>query len=212
MDRKMHRAAVEAGYADLSEYVERWGNEVKFIGDLSLEDASILEFFGSQSKSILEFGAGGSTQIFAQCQPDVLISVETAQEWIDKTKRNIERFRPCTDPVFVQYGSHPRQDYDLIFVDGVWDLRRDFAQSTWPLLKVGGQMIFHDTRRWFDAENVLLTAKMFYDEVDTVHLNIGDSNCSTISKRDKVNYVDWNKSEGKPAWMYGRGDPPEGLV
>lgn len=184
---------------------------MRFIGDLSHEDAVVLEFYGLVSPRILEFGAGGSTQIFAQCMPEVLISVETSQEWIDKTKRNIERFRPCTDPVFVQYGSHPRHEYDLIFVDGVWDLRRDFAQSTWPLLRVGGQMIFHDTRRWFDAENALLTAKVYFDEVDTIHMNTDNSNCTVLTKRDKIEYVNWNESEGKPAWMYGIGDIPEGM-
>lgn len=185
---------------------------MNFIGDLSKEDAIVLEFYGLVSPMILEFGAGGSTQIFAQCMPELLISVETSQEWINKTKRNIERFRPCTDPVFVQYGSHPRQEYDLIFVDGVWDLRKDFAQSTWPLLKVGGQMIFHDTRRWFDAENALLTAKMYFDEVDTIHMNTDNSNCTVLRKRTKIEYVNWNLSEGKPAWAYGIGNPPEEVV
>lgn len=211
MDRASHRAAVEAGYADLKDYVEQWSDGFPFIGDLSLADAAVLEFFGSQAPKILEFGSGGSTQIFAQCQPSVLISVETSQEWIDKTKRNIERFQPCTDPVFVTYGSHPRQEYDLIFVDGVWDLRRDFAQTTWPLLRVGGQMIFHDTRRWFDAENVMLTAKMFYDEVDTICMNFDNSNCSIITKREKIKYVNWNETEGKPKWAYGAEDMPEGM-
>lgn len=184
---------------------------INFIGDLSIQDALVIEWFGSQSKRILEFGAGGSTQIFAQCLPDVLISVETAPEWIEKTKRNIERYESVTRPVFTSYGSHPRQEYDLIFVDGVWDLRRDFAQQTWPLLKVGGQMIFHDTRRWFDAENVMLTAKMYFDEVDSIHMNIDDSNCTIVSKCKKVEYVNWNETEGKPVWAYGIGDPPEGV-
>lgn len=180
-----------------------------FIGDLSIEDASVLEFFGMTSPRILEFGAGGSTQLFAQCQPSVLISVETSQEWIDKTKRNIQRVQPCTDPVFVQYGSHPRSTYDLIFVDGVWDFRLNFAKSTWPLLEKDGVMIFHDTRRWFDAHNVFDMAKVFWDEIDSIEMNYVNSNCAVIQKREKVEYVNWNYSEGKPLWAYGIGEPPE---
>jgi len=182
---------------------------MKFIGDLSLEDAHILEWYGSRATRILEFGAGGSTQIFAQCNPEVLISVETSQEWINKTKKNIERVRPCADPIFVAFGSHPRQEYDLIFVDGMWDLRKDFAQSTWPLLSKNGCMIFHDTRRWFDAENVMMTAKMFFDEVHSIQMNEENSNCAVIQKRPKLEYVNWNYSEGKPLWAYGIGEAPE---
>jgi len=183
---------------------------MNFIGDLSRQDAWVLEEYGHRCPRILEFGAGGSTQIFAQCQPTVLISVETAQEWIDKTKKNLARYQPCTDPVFVRYASHPRQEYDLIFVDGVWDLRWDFAQTTWPLLHKNGVMIFHDTRRWFDAHNVFDLAKMYWNEIDKIYMNLDDSNCSIIHKRPKVEYVNWNYSEGKPLWMYGQGDPPEG--
>lgn len=183
---------------------------MNFIGDLSREDADVLEYFGRRSPRILEFGAGGSTQIFAQCQPEVLISVETAQEWVEKTKKNIERYRPCTDPIFVQYGSHPRQQYDLIFVDGIWDLRLDFAKTVWPLLENECVMIFHDTRRWFDAHNAFDLAKVFWDEVDTIHMNHINSNCSIVQKRKKVEYVNWNETEGKPKWAYGIGDIPEG--
>lgn len=183
---------------------------MQFIGDLSEQDANVLQHFGSRAPRILEFGAGGSTQIFAQCQPSVLISVETAQEWVDKTKKNIERYQPCTDPVFVQYGSHPRQEYDLIFVDGVWDFRLDFAKSTWPLLATDGVMIFHDTRRWFDAHNVFDVAKVFWDEIDQINLNYVDSNCAVVKKCKKVEYVNWNYSEGKPLWAYGIGEIPEG--
>lgn len=182
---------------------------MNFIGDLSKQDAEVLQHFGFRAPRILEFGAGGSTQIFAQCQPDVLVSVETSQEWIDKTKKNIERYQPCTDPVFVQFGSHPRSTYDLIFVDGVWDLRNDFAKSTWPLLDQNGVMIFHDTRRWFDAHNVLDVAKTYWDEIDQINLNYVNSNCAIIKKCKKVEYVNWNETEGKPIWMYGIGDPPE---
>lgn len=183
---------------------------MEFIGDLSKQDANVLQHFGSRALRILEFGAGGSTQIFAQCQPKVLITVETAQEWVEKTKKNIERYQPCTDPVFVQYGSHPRQEYDLIFVDGVWDFRLDFAKSTWPLLATDGVMIFHDTRRWFDAHNVFDVAKVFWDEIDQINLNYVDSNCAVVKKCKKVEYVNWNYSEGKPLWAYGIGEIPEG--
>ncbi len=183
---------------------------MNFIGDLSRQDADVLEEYGHRSPRILEFGAGGSTQIFAQCQPMFLISVETAQVWIDRTKKNLARFQPCTDPIFVQYDEHPIQEFDLIFVDGFWDLRLDFARKTWPLLRRNGVMIFHDTRRSFDAENVFKIAKTYWDEVGKIYMNLDDSNCSVIYKCPKVKYENWNETEGKEPWMYGQGDPPEG--
>lgn len=181
---------------------------MEFIGDLSENDADLLESYANSFSKILEFGSGGSTQIFAQCLPKVLVSVETDPFWIERTIKNLEMFEEKTNPVFVPYDAYPVQEYDLIFVDGVWDKRLDFAIKTWPLLDKHGVMIFHDTRRWFDAENAFRLCAKFYDEIDCVIVNENDSNCTIIMKCPRIEYVNWNETEGKPKWAYGIGEKP----
>ena len=44
---------------------------IDFVGDLSIQDAKVLLDYASKAQRILEFGVGGSTQIFAQCNPSV---------------------------------------------------------------------------------------------------------------------------------------------
>jgi predicted O-methyltransferase YrrM len=179
-------------------------DKIKFIGDLSKQDAAVLEFHARASKSILEFGAGGSTQIFSQCCPETLVSVETSGVWIEVTNRRIEELVvPHTMPVWAPYGAHPNKQYDLIFVDGIDEKRFDFALSTWKLLNSGGVMLFHDTRRERDARNVLNTASTYFSEVRSVSLNIDGSNTSVIRKGDPLPYVNWNHVEGLPMWRYG---------
>lgn len=182
---------------------------MEFIGDLSIADAEILIRYGEEADRILEFGAGGSTQIFAQCYPVKLWSVETSGEWVAKTKDNIKRLGRVTDPVFLQFGEYPPEKVDLIFVDGVWDKRLEFAITSWLDLAIGGHMIFHDTRRWFDAENVFKVCAKFYDEVDHVLVNEGNSNCTVIKKRQGLEYENWNETEGKPKWAYGAEERPD---
>lgn len=184
---------------------------MKFIGDLSEADAELLIRYGEEAEVILEFGAGGSTQIFAQCRPEIFVSVETEPMWVRKTCANLEKFdNLITWPTFAKYGEHSEQKYDLIFVDGVWDKRLDFALKTWPLLASYGHMIFHDTRRWFDAENAFKVCAMAHNEIDYVSVNENNSNCTVIKKRKKIEYENWNETEGKPAWAYGNGEPPDG--
>lgn len=178
--------------------------KIKFIGDLSVQDAAVLEMHARASKNILEFGAGGSTQIFSQCCPETLVSVETASFWIEVTNRRIEELVvPHTMPLWAPYGAHPIRQYDLIFVDGVDEKRLDFALSTWKLLSVGGVMLFHDTRRERDARNVFTTAATNFSEVHSVALNANNSNTSIIIKREPLPYVNWNHVEGLPMWRYG---------
>lgn len=190
--------------------------KIKFIGDLSMEDADILAKHGKQSINILEFGVGGSTQILAQCMPERLICVDTVEtggdKWIDVTRRRVDSLKHKTVPEFHDLfdflNNVPQIPYDMIFVDGVWWQRLPFAQATWPLLKVGGVMLFHDTRRNYDFENAVSIVKEFYEEVKLVETNAEASNGKTsnitvVHKKIKETYVNWNLTEGKPEWAYG---------
>lgn len=183
-------------------------NGIKFIGDLSLQDADILAYYGSVSKSILEFGCGGSTQIFSQICKDVT-SVETDQKWIDVTKKRISKIENSYSVEFKKYSNIPTdQTFDLIFVDGVDNLRRQFAIDTWKYLNIGGVMIFHDTRRFQDFQNAAWVAQLYHNEIEDIKINakatdLNSSNITIIRKKKLEEYVNWNHSENKPMWAYG---------
>lgn len=190
--------------------------KLKFIGDLSMEDADTLAKYGKQSINILEFGVGGSTQIFAQCLPDRLLSVDTnvtgGDKWISVTEKRVLSLLNKTVPEFHDLFDFlkniPKLDYDLIFVDGIWWQRKPFADATWPLLKVGGVMIFHDTRRDFDFDIAIKFVKEHYEEIRLVETNAEasngkSSNMTVIHKKIREPYVNWNNTEGKPQWAYG---------
>lgn len=190
--------------------------KIKFIGDLSLEDADTLAKYGKQSINILEFGVGGSTQIFAQCLPEKLLSVDTnvtgGDKWIDVTRRRVDSLQNKTVPEFHDLFEFlkdiPKFDYDLIFVDGIWWQRKPFADATWQFLKPGGVMIFHDTRRDFDFDIAIKFVREHFEEIKLVETNAEatngkTSNMTVIHKKVKEPYVNWNHTEGKPQWAYG---------
>ncbi len=182
---------------------------IKYIGDLSIQDAKELHKNGLNAKSILEFGVGGSTQIFAQCKPECLSSVETDPKWVLITQKRLTQLDDITMPLFFDYGKHPQRSYDLIFVDGIDNLRKQFAIDNWKLLSVGGKMIFHDTRRFQDFVNAAWIAQLFFQEVKQIDVNVGNSNLTVIHKQEKQPYVNWNYTEGKPMWAYGGIDNTE---
>lgn len=174
---------------------------IQFIGDLSIKDAEVLEAWGRRAGRVLEFGSGGSTQIFDQCGCNV-ISVETSPEWVAKTKRRVsERVQ------FVDYRTDFDGLFDVVFVDGIDELRRDFGLKTWRYLKVGGVMIFHDTRRDWDFDNALAVIRANYLEVWHVEVNARmngvSSNCTVVHKKECEPYVNWTQMEGKPRSAYG---------
>lgn len=183
-------------------------NELKFIGDLSLQDADVLAQYASTSNSILEFGCGGSTQIFSQICDNV-ISIETDQKWIDVTQERISRIQNAHPVIFKKYFELQKdKKHDLIFVDGIDHLRKQFAIDTWTQLNIGGYMIFHDTRRFQDFQNAAWVAQLYFNEIESILVNCkasdsNSSNMTVIRKKPLENYVNWNHSEGKPAWAYG---------
>ena len=189
---------------------------IKFIGDLSLEDADILAGYAKNCEKILEFGSGGSTQIFAQSNARSIISVETDQKWIDLTASRLAQFG-TTVVEFSSYATHFDKFFDLIFVDGVDSLRKDFAIKTWKLLKLNGIMLFHDTRRFRDFQNVAWISQLYFNEIKQIDVNATasngiSSNITVLHKKQYEPYVNWNKSENKPEWSYGKSDDAEHLL
>lgn len=191
----------------------------KFIGDLSVQDAELIERYASRAKAVLEFGVGGSTQILAQSIPEgaKLVSIDTDPAWIDVTRVRLGKLGVQDRCRFLAYeGWMPgamavSTRFDLIFDDGVDHLRRPFALESWPLLEPGGFMLFHDTRRFGDFVNVAWVIQSYFEEVEEVYCNQRvdgvSSNISVVKKKAREPYVNWNVSENKPLWTYGGFGP-----
>jgi hypothetical protein len=190
--------------------------KIKFIGDLSLEDADILAKYGKQSVNILEFGVGGSSQVLSQCLPEKLICVDTIETggdvWINVTRKRINTLANKTVPDFFDlfdfFKNPPKINFDLIFVDGVWWQRQPFADFSWSLLNAGGVMIFHDTRRNYDFESAADIAKKYFQEIKLIEVNAESSNgkssnMTVLHKKICEPYVNWQETENKPKWAYG---------
>lgn len=186
------------------------GDQLHFIGDLSIQDANVLEHY-SKDRRVLEFGSGGSTQIFAQ-RAKSIISVETDPVWICKTQDNLKLLSNSTPVLFVPYHSFTNEgQFDLIFVDGVPDKRLEFAQNAWRCLRPNGVMIFHDTRRFEYFKEAAWMLQTYFSEIGRVEINFQNSNMTVIQKRENpLFYVNWNVSEGKPLWAYGAAERPDG--
>ena len=189
----------------------------KFVGDLSRQDAEIIERYASHATSVLEFGVGGSTQIIAQAIPadSKFLSLDTNQEWIETTRTNLRRLDVEGRVRIGRYENwrSRKNRYDLIFNDGSKRLRREFALRSFPLLVQGGVMLFHDTRRADDVKNVTALVENFFEEIESVNLNERvegkASNITVVKKKVKEPYSNWNKVEGKPRWAMGLAQAPE---
>jgi len=184
---------------------------LKWIGDLSLEDTDILAQYAKSSKMILEFGCGGSTQVMAQCGAQKILSVDTDPKWIMATYQRLTLIDDHTPVQFLEYTTKFNQQFDLIFVDGVNELRREFAIDTWQYLRIGGVMIFHDTRRFQDFQNAAWVAQLYFEEISRMDINSlatngKSSNMTVLHKKNYEPYVNWNETEDKPQWSYGTLD------
>jgi predicted O-methyltransferase YrrM len=192
------------------------GAPLRYIGDISRDDAQLLSRYAASARRILEFGAGASTQVLAQTAPEgaEIVTVETEKSWVERTRKNLERLGIARRIQFVRYRGFWRAvqgPFDFIFDDGVDRLRGDFAQRAWPLLAVGGALLFHDTRRPRDARTALRFVETVFLEVASVHLNAEGSNITVVRKQAPLRYVDWNVVEGRARWEYGHEEPPPGL-
>lgn len=189
----------------------------KFIGDISNADAALLERYARRSRAILEFGVGGSTQVIAQSlrKGARFISIDTSAEWIQTTRTRLAKLGVADRCSFIPYATWAttKGRFDFIFVDGAFKDRRTFALAAWPRLVVGGHMLFHDTRRAKDIENVLALITARFEEIGAVHFNKPaqrrTSNITVIQKKQRETRENWRRVEGKPEWAYGIGSVPE---
>lgn len=186
----------------------KYSSGLKWVGDLSLEDADVLSRYAMQSPHILEFGCGGSTQIFSQCGCYKIVSVETNTDWVKQTLTNLQKIDKHSPVEFLPYTTHFNNSFQLIFVDGIDHLRREFAINTWKYLDLGGVMIFHDTRRFQDFQNAAWVSQLYFNEIVKIDVNQPasnnkSSNLTVLHKKQHEPYVNWNFTEDKPQWAYG---------
>ena len=185
----------------------------KFIGLLRKDDAEIIERYARTAKSVVEFGAGGSTHIIAQtiAPTSSFTSFETDAKWIALTKDRLARLKVAGRAKLLPHAQWPKLRTtlkpDLVFVDGLWALRRGFALEAWPQLRIGGHMLLHDTRRAKDIANVAAIVGTHFLEIESVLANAKHAgrttNVTVIRKKAREPEVNWYKTEGKPRWAYG---------
>lgn len=188
---------------------------IKYIGDISINDALILQMFAKKSNNILEFGVGASTQILSYYTQNKIDSVETSDEWINRTTYNFDLMEIKNKPNFILYPSfytQLKQQYDFIFDDGADEFRLDFAIKTFGLLKIGGFFALHDTRRTNDIVVLSEILKKFSPEIATIFVNYNNSNISIIEKRKALFYENWNEVENKPNYESGYSEIPINLI
>lgn len=189
-----------------------------FVGDLSRADAAYLSRVARSCVRVLEHGAGGSTQIFAQSVPAGIgrvWSVEPDPRWREATAARVEELLGDTIAGRCDLSIAIPQDWDwcdLVFVDGPAQHRLSFASVAWPILKVGGLLLWHDGRRERDWDQIAHFLCGVHAEVEVVQVCPDATNMIAIRKRAPVLYQDWNVSEGKPEWQIGRGAIPADWV
>lgn len=185
---------------------------IPYVGDLSRLDAELLRRLAERSDRVLEFGCGASTQIFAAYARGTVDSVDTEAIWIERTKRQLQALEIPRAVTFHPYQAFTVSGaYDLIFVDGLNELRLPFALMTWPALAVGGAMSVHDTRRTrpygkaalSDVQCVCAILEAHALEIDTVAMNQANSNTTVIVKRLLLAYEDYNAIEGRTPRQLG---------
>ena len=189
---------------------------LRYIGDISREDAQLLSRYATGARRMLEFGAGASTQVLAQSAPEgaEIVTVETDSGWIGRTRRNLQLLGVTREVKFVPYRGFWRAlrgPFDFIFDDGIDRRRGEFSEHAWPLLAIGGALLFHDTRRAADARVALRQVERVFLEVASVHLNAEGSNITVVRKQAPLTYVDWNVVERRARWEYGHEAPPPEL-
>lgn len=194
------------------------GKPLKFIGDLSSQDAKIVEIYARKAPRVLEFGVGGSTQIIAQSIPQgaYFLSLDTDPTWIATTKHNLQRLgvlARCALLRYEQWKPTPGEQFDLIFNDGAPEKRLEFALRCFSHLRVGGFLLFHDTRGLHHVKNVTRLIETFHESVARVTFNEPvdgfASNITVVEKKVKEPYVNWNEVEGRPPWAFGHGAVPD---
>lgn len=199
-------------------------NGIKWVGDLSLQDADLLAMYGRKATRVLEHGSGGSTMILAQTAQQV-ISLEDNVSWNDvitQRLRNLNLDHKVTvlgHQLSTFINLIKEHKFDLVFVDGAAKDRVAFIQGTWNSITDGSYILIHDSR-YYDDKHITWRGTYRTDLVATEVLRrypnqIGEvifnakasdgqkSNITIIRKEIQPVYENWQALENKPSWSYG---------
>lgn len=173
---------------------------MNYIGDISKNDFLVLKEAAMKYTNILEFGVGASTQVILNYTSGRFVSIDTSQEWIDLTRKNLEYLninKPLDMLLYNEFKPSPDDKYDFVFNDGVDNMRSTFGLFIFPYIQVGGVLAYHDTRRGGDMMNVVELIKKYYNEIDLIEMNKNSSNITLIRKKQHEPYQEWNIAEEK---------------
>ena len=191
---------------------------MQWVGALSLEDADVLAQKSKTALKILEFGPGGSTMIFLQsiASKASVTCVETQMKWITELQNRFDLIeQKCNNYEFYLYQDFmskemPAENFDIIFVDGYRQLREEFALKTWHLLKNGGEMLFHDTKRSEYLTYMLSLVRSKHLEIENIQFNIvasngENSNISSVKKVSRTSPANDLQSieQQRETWTFG---------
>jgi Methyltransferase domain len=181
------------------------------VGELSALDVGVLAGLARQSHRVLEFGAGGSTTVWAQfCPPRASITcVETNMEWTNRTIEMLQRLEARADVAFLSFDAWREKFtahhwFDLIFIDGASE-RIGVSEASWPMLMPGGKMVWHDTHGPPLGEMVFQFMGKHNLEVSDVHCESALTICTKCVER---NIGDVRAFENRELWMSGHAPLP----
>lgn len=171
----------------------------RYIGDLSRADMQVLAEYAMTHRRVLEFGAGASTQILALRgdQNAAFYCVETEQSWIDRTSDNCRRLG-ARHPIYLSWLGWQQlqaQEFDLVFNDGLLELRDEFASRAWRMLGEGGSLLWHDCRAATSSRDIVTFVGENYAEIESVSLSYRESNIAVIRKRVAIREGNWHEHE-----------------
>ena len=177
---------------------------IDYIGDISKADAQVLKEFAEKSASILECGCGASTQVLRAYSKGTVTSVDTERRWITSTKAHLKRLKLGHVDFVLMKNFTPSGMYDLVFNDGHLDGRREFAERVWRCIRVGGSLLYHDTRTTRIVMDVAHLLAGYSSEIHTMIVNKDHSNITVVERKVAEHYENWNLVEGREKWQIGQ--------
>lgn len=104
---------------------------IRYAGNLSRADALLLAHYASTAMRILEFGAGGSTQILPQAAiPEAaIVSLDTKLQWIERTRKLCAKLGITREIRYSLYSTCNLKRLARL----IWRLSMDTASTGWNL-------------------------------------------------------------------------------
>jgi hypothetical protein len=169
--------------------------------DLSRADVVALWELAAQ-KRVVEFGAGGSTALFARTAAS-LYTYDTSPQWLAVAKRHVDKLRQTETLCTVEYRHCPAAGVppkiargDLLFIDGYTPTRAAWMKAALER-QLAPVIVAHDTRRLQPVRSfAALLEWPLTAWIDSVHYHYQGSNLLVVRLRDKpVQYSNWNQTE-----------------